>query len=97
VVFIKQGQIIANKSMFDIRGMNVHIISAAGKQPFDLAGLRASGAAIVQAEENKVTLKIKGDFNKALRVLAKNELTDLDMTHANLEDIFMEQYKGEAQ
>lgn len=95
VAFIKEGKIIANKSMFDIRAMNIHIISATGKHPFDIAGLRKHGAHIVSSKTHEVTLKIQGDFNGVLRTLAKNELTDLDMTHANLEDIFMEHYKGE--
>jgi ABC-2 type transport system ATP-binding protein len=95
VVFIKEGKVITSKSMFDIRGMDVHVISAVGKRAFDIPALRSQGAQIVTHNKTEVTLKIKGDFNGVIRTLAKNELTDLDMTHASLEDVFLEQYRGE--
>lgn len=94
VVFIKEGKVITNQSMYDIRGMNVHVISAVGKKPFNVAALQQQGAQIVTHKDTEVSLKIKGDFNGVLRELTKNELTDLDMTHASLEDVFLEQYKG---
>jgi ABC-2 type transport system ATP-binding protein len=95
VAFIKDGKILTQKSMYDIRGMNVHIISATATKPFVVAELKAAGVTVVQHKGVTITIKVKGDFNKALRALARYELTDLDMTHANLEDIFLEQYKGE--
>ncbi|HEY5695562.1 MAG TPA: ABC transporter ATP-binding protein, partial [Candidatus Saccharimonadales bacterium] len=95
VAFIKDGKILTQKSMYDIRAMNIHIITAAATSPFNTNELKAAGAKLIHHKDNTVSLKVKGDFNKVLRAVTRYELTDLDMTHANLEDIFLEQYKGE--
>lgn len=95
VAFIKDGKILTQKSMYDIRAMNIHIISAVATVPFTISKLKMPGVTITEHKGNSINLRVKGDFNPILRALAQHDLTDLDMTHANLEDIFLGQYKGE--
>ncbi len=95
VAFIKDGKILTQKSMYDIRAMNIHIITAVATTPFNIATLKLAGVTITSHKGNSISLRVKGDFNPALRAITRHDLTDLDMTHANLEDIFLDQYKGE--
>lgn len=81
--------------MYDIRAMNIHIITAVATTPFMVSKLKMPSVTITAHKGNSISLRVKGDFNPALRAITQYDLTDLDMTHANLEDIFLGQYKGE--
>lgn len=94
VIIIKDGKIIAEKTMQDIRGMNMHVITAQSTNPFDTENLKAPGVSIATNHPHEITLTVQGDINPVLRKLVKYPITDIDISHANLEDIFMEQYKA---
>ncbi len=90
---IKQGKIVASKSMNEIVAMNVHIVtvtfSAATKAPI----LNVPGAEIITATDGHLVLKIRGDLNSLIAQLATHNLTDIEIKHAPLEEIFMEYYR----
>lgn len=93
VIIIKEGRIITEKTMDDIRGLKTHIITASSSKNFDLVSLQTAGVDISSIHPKTVSLAVHGDLNEALKKLVAYPLTDLDVTHASLEDIFMEQYK----
>lgn len=95
VMLIKDGHIVEEKSMTDIRDMTVHMITAATNKKFDLAKLRAlPNTDIVSSSPGSVALKVKGDLNPTLNTLLSAGLTDISVAHASLEDIFLEHYRG---
>ena len=50
---------------------------------------------LVRETQNTLTLKIKGDINAVIRRLGSCSISDIRITQASLEDIFMEYYEKE--
>ncbi len=94
VVLIKDGSIVEEKTMNDIRDLKVHVITASSSHKINTSGLKhLPNLEIVSAVDNSISLKVRGDLNKVMAELVKNNLTDLSVNHLSLEDIFLEQYK----
>lgn len=87
---IKDGKIIAEKTMQNIRDMSIHIINVQTKNNLTLS--KDKSVEIINHSDNHYTLKVKGDLNPIIRQLANQNITDLEVNHASLEDIFMEYY-----
>ena len=50
---------------------------------------------LVREAENALTLKVKGDINTLIRRLGSHTISDIRISQASLEDIFMEYYEKE--
>lgn len=92
---IKQGQIVASKSMQEIVAMNVHIVTVAFLASAGAPQLEVPGAEIISAIDGHLVLKIRGDINPLMVKLASYKLTDIEIKHAPLEEIFMEYYRDQ--
>ena len=91
---IRQGKIVASMSMAEILAMNIHLVTVsypAGAKPLPPD---FPSAAIVSQSDSHMVLKVRGDINPLVHHLGRHHLTDLEITHAPLEDIFMEYYRG---
>lgn len=87
---IRNGKIIADKSMQDIRDMSIHIVSVMSDHPLSVASLK--NVEITSKSDGHTLLKVTGSLNPLLGYLAKHPVHDLEVTHASLEDIFLEFY-----
>lgn len=86
---IKEGSIVADRSMEDIRDMSIHVVSVISDSPMR-PGLK--NITITHTNGNHSMLKVTGSLNPLLGYLAKHKVHDLEITHASLEDIFLEYY-----
>jgi ABC-2 type transport system ATP-binding protein len=91
---IRDGVIVANKSMDDIRAMKVHIVTATFADPQVVKTLKLPGVEIAHSGAGRVVMKMQGDINSLMRELSKHTLKDVEITHAPLEDVFMEYYRS---
>ncbi len=96
VAVIRAGSIVASKSMDEIRAIKVHLVNASfsGKLPDRILGL--PGVEVTGQHGSQVFMRVKGDINPLVAELAKNKVVGLEITHAPLEDVFMEYYKRAA-
>jgi ABC-2 type transport system ATP-binding protein len=95
VLLIKDGQVVETKTMGQIRDMHVHVVTAATDKTFDSKKLHSlANVEIVTETKSSVSLKVKGDLNQLLKVLTAQHLTDISVTHASLEDIFLKEYRS---
>lgn len=95
VMLIKEGKVFEEKTMDSIRDMKVHLITATTPQRFDIKKLKAlSNVQVLNQGYSIVNLKVRGDLNPALQILMKQTISDISVTHASLEDIFLEQYRS---
>jgi len=92
---IKQGQIVASKSMQEIVAMNVHLVTLAYPVTAAAPQLKLPGTEIITATPGHLVLKIRGDINPLMAKLAGAKIIDLEIKHAPLEDIFMEYYRDQ--
>lgn len=92
VGIIKDGKIIADKSMDDIRDMSIHIVSIVSDKPLNFHEATLKDVTISHQTDGHSLLRVKGDLNPLLGYLAKHPVKDLEINHASLEDIFLESY-----
>ncbi len=90
---IRGGEIVANKSMNDIRTMNVHVVTVTYNDTKTIKTPKISDVEVINASPGRTVLRARGNINSLVRELGKHDLKDLEITHAPLEDIFMEYYK----
>ena len=90
---IKDGHIVANESMEQIRAMSTHLVTIISGQKLNSKDFAHGNVTILHQTDKHLILKVTGDLNKVVGAAAKYPLKDLEVTHANLEDIFMEYYK----
>ncbi|MHB8896069.1 MAG: ATP-binding protein DrrA1-3 family domain-containing protein [Candidatus Geothermincolia bacterium] len=77
-----------------MRLRNVEVIFDDGVPP-DLGLEALPGVSGVEKLGNRVVLKLKGDINPLLKAVARYDVADFSITHASLEDVFLEFYKLE--
>lgn len=90
---IKEGKIVASETMQSIRDMNIHIISFSSESKINQADFNLTHTDVLHHSEKHIILKAKGDLSPLMQKIAKYRVKDLEVTHASLEDIFMEFYK----
>ena len=79
-------------NMSSIKAIKTHIIDATfyNKVP-DIP--KIPGLTILAKNDNKLSLKVQGNINGIIQILAKYDLSNLEINHATLEEIFMDYYK----
>jgi len=90
---IKEGKIVARETMQSIRDMNIHIVSFSSESTINQADFNLANTEVLHHSEKHIILKAKGDLSPLMKAIAKYKVKDLEVTHASLEDIFMEFYK----
>jgi ABC-2 type transport system ATP-binding protein len=93
VILIKDGKVVTEQGMKEIRGLKSHIISATTKKKLSLTKLVSLGAEITALKDCHVEMTFKGKLNPLIEYLAEQTILDIDIGHANLEDLFLEMYK----
>lgn len=93
VVLIKDGKVVTEQGMDEIRGANIHIISATTQKVMLKSELTELGAEVQSFDKFHVTLKIAGEVGRVVSYLGSHKLSDLTVSHASLEDIFLAKYK----
>ncbi|HSX53161.1 MAG TPA: ABC transporter ATP-binding protein [Patescibacteria group bacterium] len=92
VAVIKEGKIVATEAMKDILQMSVHMIQAVATTTIDRADFRVEGVEIIGGSGKSISLKTHGKLDFIVKTLSKYSLTNLEISHVNLEDVFMEYY-----
>jgi ABC-2 type transport system ATP-binding protein len=92
VGMIKAGKIVAAKTMKDLLASHVHAISVTASQKLNFHDFERSGVELIASEGNTLHLKVRGPIDDVIKKLGKYNVTDLEVTRASLEDIFMELY-----
>ena len=89
---IKDGKLIEVDSVRELKGKKIYNLTARFSQeaPENFA---MPGVEITKKMPGGVVLRIKGDINPVLDKLKQYELTDIEITHESLEQVFLEFYK----
>jgi len=95
VGIIRKGELVATERMENLRAMrlrNVEIIFE-GAIPGDVDLESLPGVSEVERMGNRAQLKLRGDINPLLRLVARHDVADFTVSHASLEDVFIEFYE----
>ena len=94
VAIIKNGQIIAEDKMADLKKKSINRIEVQFSKDFDVDKLRKNiGISKVTGDSNKYTFDIEGNIDKFIKELANHEIENLKTIEPDLEDIFLSYYR----
>ncbi len=92
VAIIRQGKLVAVESLESLREKTRHVVRVRSLKPLPKTALRSDRITVRSQNSHETTFLVQGDLNPIIRTLAKYRLSDLEITHASLEEIFLEMY-----
>lgn len=93
VGIIKEGKLVTTESIQDLKDKRVHIVKVTFNSPFSRADFSFDGAEIQQELPSGLVIGVKGDLNPLMKKLTNFQIAELEITHASLEEIFLEFYE----
>lgn len=93
VCVIREGKIVAIESIRDIKKKRLYTIYAYFENKIPRDELAKDGVEIIEELSDGLVLSVKGDIKPVLAKLTRYKLKDLEITHASLEEVFMEFYR----
>ena len=96
VGIIREGRLIAVERVADLIGRTRRKVTVEFTAPVTLDELeRLPGVTEVRGDGGRVTLLVGGDLNPILHALAEHVVTDLEIAHPSLEEVFLAYYRDE--
>jgi ABC-2 type transport system ATP-binding protein len=94
VAIVRDGRLLTLGRVEEIRRSTVRrmVVRFAGAVPREELDL--PGAELLEAEEGRAVLRVTGDPNALLRVLARHRIEDLVFPEPSLEETFLHLYRG---
>ncbi len=94
VGIIRDGRLVAVERVHDLLGRARRSAVLELADPRGLAAeLRAlSGVSDVQASDGKLAFKVTGDLDPVLKAIATHHVSDMELTHPTLEEVFLTYY-----
>ena len=95
VGIIQQGKLARIETIDDLANKKIRNIEIKIKGRYHLADLKLPGTRKVEKNHEGIIMSYVGDINPLLKKLATYQIADLKISHASLEDIFLEFYGKE--
>lgn len=90
IAVIRRGKIVVEETLQSLRDKSIHNLSVIFEKATDPKKFIRPGVTVVHHSGQTFTLRVKGDINHTLALICKNKLKDVEITHASLEEIFLE-------
>lgn len=96
VGIIRQGTLVATERMENLRGMRLRNVEVIFEGDMPAAGALESlpGVAEVERTGSRAQMKLRGDINPLIKLIAGYQVADFSVSHASLEDVFIEFYEA---
>lgn len=92
VGIIRDGRVVAEESLESLREKSRHIVRVRFAKVVPRSALKAQGIEVRRMSGREVELIVQGALDPAIQILGRHSVNDLEVTHASLEEIFMELY-----
>lgn len=92
VAIIRKGKLVAVESLESLREKTKHIVTVRSKKTIPKSALANEQIDVRSHTKNEVSFLVQGDLNPIIKMLSKYPLTDVEISHASLEEIFLEMY-----
>jgi ABC-2 type transport system ATP-binding protein len=94
VGILKSGKLLAIETMSSLKQKRIHEVKVFFKKVPDESVFEIKGVVDMQKiNDHGMSFKVKGDIGPVVKTLCAYDLYDLEVSHASLEDIFLEFYK----
>ncbi len=94
VGIIKNGKLIAVERLEDIRRKQIHVVTVVTEGTIDASKFALANVTVTAQSEHRIVCKVKGEIQPILGVVNQLRIKDLEVTHASLEEAFMEMYEN---
>lgn len=94
VGIIREGKLVGVESVRELGEKRMRRVTARFEKKVKKEDFRFDGVERIEEMSDGLILTVKGDINPLVKKLATYKLHDLVITHATLEDVFLEFYKG---
>lgn len=96
VGIIRGGKLIAVERVGDLLARTPRRASVQFTEPIDAAELRACpGVSDLEVEGRQLTFKLMGDPDPVIKAIASHTVSDLELAHPALEEVFLTYYEDE--
>lgn len=95
VVIIKRGKLIDDQKITSLKKKRLYMVNLYFSSEKEKLKFSVDGFEIVTEYDQGYSLRVKGDITNLLAKISKYKLKDIEIKHANLEDIFMEFYRND--
>lgn len=93
VAIIRAGKIVATENIQTLKDKRMHKAIVHFSDHFTKSDFNFDGVEVQEELKDGLILNIKGNVDPLIKKLAKYKIKDLEITHAPLEEIFLEFYK----
>jgi ABC-2 type transport system ATP-binding protein len=94
VIVLREGKIVAVETISALRSKKIYTIDAFFEGEVPKKELTSDGAELIEEFSDGLVMKVKGDIKPILTKLSSyKNLKDVSISHASLEEVFMEFYK----
>jgi len=93
VGIINDGKLSQIESVEDLANKSIRNLEVRFKDKYRLPELRLPGIRKVTKNDERLTISYVGDINPLIRKLASYDIVDIKISHASLEDVFVEFYE----
>jgi len=92
VAIIKDGKIVDIEGIRELKEKRMHVVRVHFLGPYERSIFNIPGVEIREELPDGLVLGVKGDINSLIRMLSQHNLKELEISHASLEEIFLEFY-----
>jgi len=93
VGIIRAGKMLTVENIKSLKEKRMHTVTAIFSEEFKSKDFEVAGVQNIEEIDDTLVISIKGEINPLLSELAKHKLKDLEVSHATLEEIFLEFYQ----
>jgi ABC-2 type transport system ATP-binding protein len=97
VGIVRDGRLIAVERIHDLLARAQRTATLELAEPSDLVTdlQELPGVTDLEAADGNVSFKVVGDLDQVLKAIAQRHVTDMELTHSTLEEVFLTYYGGE--
>ena len=93
VGIIKEGKMVTVEPVAKLEGKRLHKIEVRFDDKFKKSEFDIKGVENIEEISGGFIVTAGGDVNNIIKVIAKHKVTDLEITHASLEEVFLKFYE----
>jgi len=93
VGIIKDGRLAALERIEDLESKRMHQVKIVFVEKINKSDFALSGTEIIDEFNNTLNINVKSDINPLLQKIAQYKIKDVEISHATLEEVFLEFYR----
>jgi len=90
---IRGGKMVASETIDSLRKRSTHEVTVQFAKPFNISEFGAKNIEIKHSTDTHLVAHIQGDLNPFLSKISRHQVSDIEINHVSLEEMFMRFYQ----